>query len=51
MESSDSRHRKAKSYLHEHDRVSLRGLKREFALDDDALEELVDELARGHYAG
>ncbi len=35
---------RAKAYLGEHGRVSLRALKREFKLDDDALEELVEEL-------
>ena len=35
---------RAKNFLSEHGRVSLRGLKREFELDDDALDELVDEL-------
>ncbi len=35
---------KVKTYLQEHRRISLRGLKREFDLDDDALEELVEEL-------
>ncbi len=35
---------RAKTYLREHDRVSLRGLKREFDLDDNALEELIEEL-------
>jgi class 3 adenylate cyclase len=34
----------AKAHLQEHGRVSLRGLKREFALDDDAVDELVEEL-------
>ena len=36
--------RRAKSFLKEQGRVSLRALKREFDLDDDALEELVEEL-------
>ncbi len=36
--------RRARSHLEEQDRVSLRALKREFALDDDALDELVEEL-------
>jgi class 3 adenylate cyclase/tetratricopeptide (TPR) repeat protein len=36
--------RRAKTYLEEHGRVSLRALKREFGLDDDSLEELVEEL-------
>jgi class 3 adenylate cyclase/predicted ATPase len=35
---------RAKTYLREHGRVSLRGLKREFELDDATLEELVEEL-------
>jgi class 3 adenylate cyclase/tetratricopeptide (TPR) repeat protein len=35
---------RAKTYLHEHGRVSLRALQREFELDDDALDELVEEL-------
>ncbi|MBI4517523.1 MAG: AAA family ATPase [Deltaproteobacteria bacterium] len=35
---------RAKSYLREHGRVSLRGLKREFDLEDDALDELIAEL-------
>ncbi len=35
---------RAKTYLREHGRVSLRGLKREFELDDEALGELVEEL-------
>jgi class 3 adenylate cyclase len=35
---------RAKAYLHEHGRVSLRALSREFALDNDALEELIEEL-------
>ena len=35
---------RAKTYLREHGRVSLRGLKREFELDDEALEELIEEL-------
>ena len=35
---------RAKAYLHEHGRVSLRALSREFALDGDALEELIEEL-------
>ena len=34
----------AKTYLREHERVSLRGLEREFDFDDHALDELVDEL-------
>jgi hypothetical protein len=36
--------RRAKTHLQEHGRVSLRVLKREFQLDDNALEELVEEL-------
>jgi len=36
--------RRARAYLEEQRRVSLRALRREFALDEDALEELVDEL-------
>ena len=36
--------RRARSHLEEQDRVSLRALKREFALEDDALDELVEEL-------
>jgi len=35
---------RAKAYLHEQGRVSLRALQREFALDTDAVDELVDEL-------
>ena len=35
---------RAKTYLHEHGRVSLRALQREFELDDEALDELVEEL-------
>jgi class 3 adenylate cyclase/tetratricopeptide (TPR) repeat protein len=35
---------RAKAHLREQGRVSLRALKREFALEDEALEELVDEL-------
>jgi hypothetical protein len=35
---------RAKAYLREHGRVSLRALSREFALDEDALEELIEEL-------
>ena len=34
----------ARSHLEEQDRVSLRALKREFDLDEDALDELVGEL-------
>ena len=33
-----------KTYLREHGRVSLRGLRREFDLDDQALDELIEEL-------
>jgi hypothetical protein len=36
--------RRARAHLEEQDRVSLRALKREFELDDDALDELVEEL-------
>jgi TOMM system kinase/cyclase fusion protein len=36
--------RRARSHLEDHGRVSLRGLKREFDIDDDALEELIEEL-------
>ena len=35
---------KAKTFLREHGRISDRALKREFVLDDAALDELVDEL-------
>ena len=35
---------KVKAYLQEHGRVSLRGLKRELGVDDDALDEVVEEL-------
>ncbi|MCX5739985.1 MAG: AAA family ATPase, partial [Proteobacteria bacterium] len=35
---------RAKSYLLEHGRVSVRALRREFALDDEGLEELIEEL-------
>jgi class 3 adenylate cyclase len=35
---------RAKAYLTRHQRVSLRALRREFGLDDQALEELVEEL-------
>ena len=35
---------RAKAHLREHGRVSLRMLKREFELDDDVLDELVEEL-------
>ena len=34
----------ARKFLQEHGRVSLRTLKREFKIEDDALDELVDEL-------
>ena len=34
----------ARAFLERNGRVSLRGLKREFGLDDDALDELVEEL-------
>ncbi len=36
--------RRAKDYLHDAGRVSLRALKREFELDDETLGELVEEL-------
>ena len=36
--------RRAKGLLREEGRISLRALRREFDLDDDAVEELVDEL-------
>jgi class 3 adenylate cyclase len=36
--------RRAKVLLQEEGRISVRGLKREFVLDDDAVEELVEEL-------
>ncbi|MBW2292156.1 MAG: AAA family ATPase [Deltaproteobacteria bacterium] len=36
--------RRARSHLEEQGRVSLRALKRDFELDDDALDELVEEL-------
>lgn len=35
---------RAKAYLHTHGRVSLRALRREFALDDAELDELIEEL-------
>ncbi len=35
---------KARAFLERNGRVSLRALKREFELDDDALDELVEEL-------
>ena len=35
---------RAKAYLEDQGRVSLRGLQREFGLDDDALEDLCEEL-------
>ena len=34
---------RAKSYLLEHGRVSVRALRREFALDDEGLEDLIEE--------
>ncbi len=40
----DTVRRRAKTHLQEHGRMSLRVLKREFQLDDNALEELVEEL-------
>jgi hypothetical protein len=36
--------RRAKAFLQEQGRVSLRALKREFDLDEDACDELVEEL-------
>ena len=36
--------RRALDLLREEGRITLRGLKREFDLDDDALDELVEEL-------
>ncbi len=36
--------RRAKDYLQEESRVSLRALKREFELDDETLDELIEEL-------
>ncbi len=36
--------RRARELLREEGRISLRGLKREFRLDDEALEELIEEL-------
>ncbi len=36
--------RRAKTYLEEQGRVSLRALKREFELDDEALDDLIEEL-------
>ena len=36
--------RQARAHLEEQGRVSLRALKREFGLDETALDELVDEL-------
>jgi hypothetical protein len=36
---------RVKAHLQEHRRVSLRVLKREFDLEDDALDELVEELS------
>ena len=35
---------RAKAYLERHHRMSLRALRREFDLDDEAVEELVEEL-------
>ncbi len=35
---------RARAFLERNGRVSLRGLKREFQLQDEALEELVEEL-------
>ena len=35
---------RARAFLERNGRVSLRGLRREFDLDDEALEELVEEL-------
>jgi len=35
---------KAKAYLREHARVSLQGLRREFDLDETAVDELIEEL-------
>ena len=35
---------KAKAYLREHERVSLQGLRREFDLDETAVDELIEEL-------
>ncbi len=35
---------RARAFLERSGRVSLRGLKRQFELDDDALDELVEEL-------
>jgi len=35
---------RAKAYLEQQGRVSLRALAREFALEDEALDELVEEL-------
>ena len=37
---------RAKAYLARHHRVSLRALRREFDLDDEAVEELVEELVQ-----
>ena len=36
---------KARAFLERNGRVSLRALQREFNLDDDALDELIEELA------
>ena len=35
---------KARAFLERNTRVSLRALQREFSLDDDALDELIEEL-------
>jgi class 3 adenylate cyclase len=35
---------RAKAYLREHGRISVGGLRREFALDDEGLEQLIEEL-------
>ena len=37
---------RAKAYLERHHRMSLRALRREFDLDDEAVEELVGELVQ-----
>jgi class 3 adenylate cyclase len=39
--------RRARELLREEGRITLRGLKREFHLDDEALEELIEELVDG----
>ncbi len=39
--------RRARELLREEGRITLRGLKREFDLDDEALEELIEELVDG----